>query len=318
MAGRRYVAELDELLACRTRSSTHAVGRDGRAGHRLVPRCDKPGWFPLNIPNTGQVADLPDDVVVEAMCVVDGAGVRGRDVARCPAAARRARCAGCRRRRSSRSRRRSPATATGSSTRCSSTRSPGASTTTRLRRMTDEMLTATPTLAARSSREPAGARHRGADGPGPPDRADALGRGRGRGRGRGAPGGDRERRGAANVMLATGNSQLAFLAALDRTSTGRSTGRRSPAFHMDEYIGIAPTHPACFAATSASGRRARVPIRRVPLLDGDAPDPDAECAPLRGAARRRIRSTCAASASARTGTSRSTTRRSPTSTTRST
>lgn len=43
-----------------------------------------PGWFPLNIPNHGQAADLPDDVVVEGMCVVDGSGVRGRDVVHVP------------------------------------------------------------------------------------------------------------------------------------------------------------------------------------------------------------------------------------------
>lgn len=45
---------------------------------------DQPGWFPLNIPNHGQVADVVDDAVVESMCVVDGSGVRGRDVVRVP------------------------------------------------------------------------------------------------------------------------------------------------------------------------------------------------------------------------------------------
>ncbi|HSO96683.1 MAG TPA: hypothetical protein VLV81_11645 [Acidimicrobiia bacterium] len=43
-----------------------------------------PGWFPLNIPNHGQVADVTDDAVVESMCVVDGSGVRGRDVVHVP------------------------------------------------------------------------------------------------------------------------------------------------------------------------------------------------------------------------------------------
>jgi alpha-galactosidase len=47
---------------------------------------DQPGWFPLNIPNHGQVADLPPDVVVESMCTVDGSGVRGRDVVTLPPA----------------------------------------------------------------------------------------------------------------------------------------------------------------------------------------------------------------------------------------
>jgi alpha-galactosidase len=47
---------------------------------------DQPGWFPLNIPNRGQVADLPDDVTVESMCIADGKGVRGRDEVHLPPA----------------------------------------------------------------------------------------------------------------------------------------------------------------------------------------------------------------------------------------
>ena len=37
--------------------------------------------LPLNRPNAGQCPDLPADAVVESMCVVDGDGIRGRDVA---------------------------------------------------------------------------------------------------------------------------------------------------------------------------------------------------------------------------------------------
>jgi alpha-galactosidase len=44
------------------------------------------GWFPLNIPNDGQVGDLPDDVTVESMCVADAVGVRGRDEVALPPA----------------------------------------------------------------------------------------------------------------------------------------------------------------------------------------------------------------------------------------
>ena len=51
-------------------------------GHCLIT--GMPGHFPLNIPNRGQVADLPADVVVESMSVVDGDGVRGRDVVHVP------------------------------------------------------------------------------------------------------------------------------------------------------------------------------------------------------------------------------------------
>jgi alpha-galactosidase len=40
--------------------------------------------LPVNIPNAGQVPDVADGPVVESMCVVDGDGVRGRDVAPLP------------------------------------------------------------------------------------------------------------------------------------------------------------------------------------------------------------------------------------------
>jgi alpha-galactosidase len=40
--------------------------------------------LPCNIPNTGQVPDVPDDVAVESICVVDGDGIRGRDTATLP------------------------------------------------------------------------------------------------------------------------------------------------------------------------------------------------------------------------------------------
>ncbi|MGO8870031.1 MAG: hypothetical protein ACLQPH_01270 [Acidimicrobiales bacterium] len=44
-----------------------------------------PRQLPVNIPNHGQVPDVPDGAVVESICVVDGDGVRGRDVAPLPA-----------------------------------------------------------------------------------------------------------------------------------------------------------------------------------------------------------------------------------------
>jgi len=44
-----------------------------------------PRQLPVNIPNAGQVPDAPEDAVVESMCVVDGQGIRGRDVAPLPA-----------------------------------------------------------------------------------------------------------------------------------------------------------------------------------------------------------------------------------------
>ena len=46
---------------------------------------DQPGRFPLNIPNEGQVADLPLGAMVESMCIVDGGGVRGSEAVSLPA-----------------------------------------------------------------------------------------------------------------------------------------------------------------------------------------------------------------------------------------
>jgi glucosamine-6-phosphate deaminase len=53
------------------------------------------------------------------------------------------------------------------------------------------------------------------------------------------------RAGEANVMLATGNSQLAFLEAL--TTHERVPWRQARIFHMDEYVGLPADHPASFA-----------------------------------------------------------------------
>ena len=46
---------------------------------------DQPGRFPLNVPNDGQVADLPLGATVESMCIVNANGVRGRDSVALPA-----------------------------------------------------------------------------------------------------------------------------------------------------------------------------------------------------------------------------------------
>jgi alpha-galactosidase len=46
---------------------------------------DRSGRFPLNVPNDGQVADLPLGATVESMCVVNGSGVGARDVVALPA-----------------------------------------------------------------------------------------------------------------------------------------------------------------------------------------------------------------------------------------
>jgi alpha-galactosidase len=60
-----------------------------RSGEMVAPMIDaflrdRPRAFPLNLPNQGQVPDLPPDVVVEAMCVADGKGLHPRDEPRLP------------------------------------------------------------------------------------------------------------------------------------------------------------------------------------------------------------------------------------------
>lgn len=53
-----------------------------------------------------------------------------------------------------------------------------------------------------------------------------------------------QQRGRANVILATGNSQLTFLEAM-RRMPGINWGKVN-IFHMDEYVNLQPGHPASF------------------------------------------------------------------------
>jgi glucosamine-6-phosphate deaminase len=84
------------------------------------------------------------------------------------------------------------------------------------------------------------------------------------------------RRGTAHAMFATGNSQLAFVEAL------RSPERAVPwsamvVFHMDEYVGVGPDHPAGFRRWIRERIEAPAHPRATHYLDGLAP-PEDECA----------------------------------------
>ncbi len=62
-----------------------------RSGEMVAPIIDsmlrnKPRALPLNLPNAGQALDLPREVVVEAMCIADADGLRGRDEIAAPPA----------------------------------------------------------------------------------------------------------------------------------------------------------------------------------------------------------------------------------------
>ena len=83
-------------------------------------------------------------------------------------------------------------------------------------------------------------------------------------------------RGEANVMLATGNSQLDFLAALVGISGVAWESVR--AFHMDEYVGLAPSHPASFQRYMRERVAALLPVKEFEYLCGDAPDAEREAA----------------------------------------
>jgi len=82
-------------------------------------------------------------------------------------------------------------------------------------------------------------------------------------------------RGVAHVMLATGNSQLAFLDTL--------THRRDVdwsavvGFHMDEYVGIPADHPASFRRYLRERVVDVVHPQAFEYVAGDAADPEAEC-----------------------------------------
>jgi glucosamine-6-phosphate deaminase len=81
-------------------------------------------------------------------------------------------------------------------------------------------------------------------------------------------------RGEANVMLATGNSQLVFLAALIEHTEVDWT--RVTAFHMDEYVDLPPTHSASFQRYMREKVAATIPVKEFHYLTGDTGDAQAE------------------------------------------
>ena len=81
-------------------------------------------------------------------------------------------------------------------------------------------------------------------------------------------------RGVANAMFATGNSQLAFVDALIDGTRDVPWGAVA-VFHMDEYIGVGPDHPAGFRRSITERIVQRVHPRDAFLLDGLA-DPAVE------------------------------------------
>ena len=82
-----------------------------------------------------------------------------------------------------------------------------------------------------------------------------------------------EERGAANVLFATGASQVMILARLraEPLDWSRVTG-----FHLDEYMGLTAGHPATFRRYLTDHLTAHVPLSAFHFIDPEA-DPDEEC-----------------------------------------
>ena len=290
----RHIADFEAMLAS-DEVVDDAVGRDGRAGDRSAACSTSPGWFPLNIPNDGQVADLPDEVVVESMCMVDGAGVRGRDEVVAARPRSPSSSAGSRPRQEltvEAARHRRPRRAC--SRRCSPTRSPGASTTSGSERMTDEMLARDEAAGSRSSRErpsmtrlrdrrrSPSTRSRCVCFPTPAALADAAADAARPSPSRAASTAD----GVAHAMFATGNSQLAFLDGA-HGARRRRLDAASSASTWTSTCGIDADHPGELPPLPARApRRAGRRSGAFHEIEGDAPDLGAECARYAGAAAR--------------------------------
>lgn len=83
---------------------------------------------------------------------------------------------------------------------------------------------------------------------------------------------DRE---TVSIILATGNSQLKFL---DKITSGKNLDwSRIILFHLDEYLGIKAEHPGSFRYYLHHKVERRVEPQVFNYIQGDAPQPLAEC-----------------------------------------
>ncbi len=82
-------------------------------------------------------------------------------------------------------------------------------------------------------------------------------------------------KGSARIIIATGNSQLAFVNALREHP--EMPWDRITVFHMDEYVGMSETHPASFRRWIRENIEEPFHPDSVHYIQGDAPDARAEC-----------------------------------------
>lgn len=81
-------------------------------------------------------------------------------------------------------------------------------------------------------------------------------------------------RGEAVIILATGSSQFEFLESLVARPVDWS---HVTAFHLDEYIGLSPHHPASFRKYLCDRVFTRVMVKEYHLIQGDRENPQDEC-----------------------------------------
>lgn len=81
-------------------------------------------------------------------------------------------------------------------------------------------------------------------------------------------------RGEAFVIVATGNSQLAFLDALAKKGLDAS---KITFFHLDEYLGLSDQHSASFRRYLRERVEQRLKPRAFHYIAGDCMEPIAEC-----------------------------------------
>ncbi len=76
-----------------------------------------------------------------------------------------------------------------------------------------------------------------------------------------------EQRGEARLLIATGSSQFEVLESLAKHH--EVDWRKVTGYHLDEYIGVAPTHPASFCGYLKSRFVDQVPLKNFHYLRGD-------------------------------------------------
>ncbi len=84
-----------------------------------------------------------------------------------------------------------------------------------------------------------------------------------------------EQQATVRIILATGNSQLKFLAAI--ASDSKLDWSRIICFHLDEYLGITADHPGSFRYYLCTKVEQRVQPLTFNYIEGDALQPLAEC-----------------------------------------